>query len=104
PGVAAKAASTAAPACDPATGRIRYPSLYAPPCAPPYDGNNGGSTYQGVSGSEITICDAQAASTPQGRAIGAALGDTDTPEQLQKTDRKSTRLNSSHRTISYAVF
>jgi hypothetical protein len=78
-------ASTTDPACDPATGRIRYPSLYAPPCAPPYDGNNGGSTYQGVSGSEITICDAQAASTPQGQAIGAALGDTDTPEQVQKT-------------------
>src|SRR5207248_5495701 len=33
------------------------------------------------------------------------LGDVDTPEERDDAiDRKSTRLNSSHRTISYAVF
>lgn len=73
------------PACDAATGRVRYPSLYAVPCTPPYGGDNGGSTYQGVSGTQITMCVPQAASTPQGQAIATALGDSDTREQINQT-------------------
>src|SRR5207248_4363321 len=42
-------------------------------------------------------------------ALGVALGDQHRPPgdlvgQRRRPDRKSTRLNSSHRTISYAVF
>lgn len=41
--------------CDTETGRISIPSLYAPPCVPRYDGDNGGSTYTGVSEDEIKV-------------------------------------------------
>src|SRR5260221_10428823 len=37
-------------------------------------------------------------------AIKAGLTDTEADEVVQETDRKSTRLNSSHTVISYAVF
>src|SRR5258708_14432613 len=37
-------------------------------------------------------------------AASAAFGDTIMPARSLSTDRKSTRLNSSHQIISYAVF
>jgi len=40
--------------CDPATGRIKMPSVYAPPCVPKVEGN-GGATTGGVTATEITI-------------------------------------------------
>ena len=33
--------------CDTTTGRIKFPSVYAPPCVPEATGSNGGATYQG---------------------------------------------------------
>ncbi len=41
--------------CDPATGRIKVPTIYAPPCVPAYTGDNGGATAQGVTGDAIRI-------------------------------------------------
>ena len=41
--------------CDPATGRIQVPTIYAPPCVPAFAGDNGGSTYQGVTGDTIKV-------------------------------------------------
>ncbi|HEV7762003.1 MAG TPA: ATP-binding cassette domain-containing protein, partial [Acidimicrobiales bacterium] len=41
--------------CDPDTGRIRMPTLYAPPCVPAFTGDNGGATYQGVTADTIRI-------------------------------------------------
>lgn len=41
--------------CDPETGRLRIPTVYAPPCVPVFDGDNGGETYPGVSGETIKI-------------------------------------------------
>jgi hypothetical protein len=43
------------PRCDPATGRIRMPSVYAPPCVEPVAGGNGGSTSMGVTGDSIKV-------------------------------------------------
>jgi hypothetical protein len=45
------------PDCDPATGRIRFPTLSAPPCVKPWkDGaNNGGATAQGVTKDTIKV-------------------------------------------------
>jgi hypothetical protein len=43
------------PNCDPATERVKIPSVYAPPCVEPFTGKNGGSSSQGVTGEEIKI-------------------------------------------------
>jgi len=43
------------PNCDPATERVKIPSVYAPPCVAPFTGKNGGSTSEGVTGDEIKL-------------------------------------------------
>ncbi len=40
--------------CDPETARIRFPSVYSPPCVDTYDGN-GGATSQGVTATAIKV-------------------------------------------------
>jgi hypothetical protein len=56
PGIGTPAA-LANPHCDPKTGRIRFPSLFAPECVVPWpDGaDNGGATATGVTKDAITI-------------------------------------------------
>src|SRR5437867_10579530 len=48
----------------------------------------------------------RASDVPRDRAAvrGRAAGEVERPRTAARSDRKSTRLNSSHRTISYAVF
>jgi len=42
--------------CDTETGRIRLPTVYAPPCVEPFAGDNGGATAEhGVTGDEILV-------------------------------------------------
>ena len=43
------------PNCDTATGRVKIPSVYAPPCVQPFTKKNGGATADGVTGDEIKI-------------------------------------------------
>jgi hypothetical protein len=44
------------PSCDPATGRVRVPSVYAASCVEPWKGgDNGGATSPGVTADEITV-------------------------------------------------
>jgi hypothetical protein len=43
------------PNCDTATGRVKIPTVYAPPCVQPFTGKNGGATSQGVTGDEIKV-------------------------------------------------
>jgi hypothetical protein len=43
------------PTCDTDTGRIMLVSVYAPPCVAPFEGDNGGETYQGVTADEIKV-------------------------------------------------
>jgi hypothetical protein len=43
------------PNCDTTTGRVKIPSVYAPPCVQPFTGKNGGATSPGVTGDEIKI-------------------------------------------------
>jgi hypothetical protein len=47
----------AAPDCDPATGRLMIPLVYAPNCVPVWDESrdNGGDTWDGVTADEIKI-------------------------------------------------
>lgn len=41
--------------CDPETGRVKVPSVYATPCVPVFEGDNGGATHPGVTDDTITI-------------------------------------------------
>jgi hypothetical protein len=43
------------PNCDTTTGRVKIPSVYAPPCVQPFTGKNGGGTSQGVTDNEIKV-------------------------------------------------
>src|SRR3954452_13211600 len=41
--------------CDTSTGRLKYPSFFAGECYAPFAGDNGGSTYQGVTANSIKV-------------------------------------------------
>ena len=41
--------------CDPTTGRIKMPSIFAPPCVPKFRGDNGGNLGIGVTKDEVTV-------------------------------------------------
>lgn len=41
--------------CDADTGRIMVPSVYAVPCVPAFEGDNGGATTKGVTADEIVV-------------------------------------------------
>ena len=74
------------PNCDPATGRIKVPSLLAPNCVPVFSGPNGGATYQGVTDKEIVVAiRVNPNPDPAGRAIVTAAGNDDTTEQVRET-------------------
>jgi hypothetical protein len=70
------------PDCDPATGRVKIPSLYAFPCVPAFSGSNGGATYQGVTKDTVTVAYYQPQDDPTTKAILAAGGDTDSADQV----------------------
>lgn len=78
------------PNCDTDTGRVKLPTIYAPPCVEPWEPGqpNGGSTSPGVTADEITVAVYQ----PQGDDLGASLlagaGVTDTAEQARLTRRR----------------
>jgi hypothetical protein len=72
-------------ACDPNTGRIKVPTIYAPPCVPAFSGDNGGSTYQGVTADTIKVVYFIAQEDP---AVSAAL--TAAGAQNQPPERAAT--------------
>jgi hypothetical protein len=84
-GSGAAPAATTDPWCDPATGRVKFPSLYAPPCVPPFSGSNGGATYQGVTASTVTWAVPEAQPNAASQAILTAGGDVDTTAQREAT-------------------
>jgi hypothetical protein len=43
------------PNCDTTTGRVKIPTVYAPPCIQPFSGNNGGATSSGVTDKDIKV-------------------------------------------------
>ena len=69
--------------CDPETGRITIPSVYAPPCVPAFSGDNGGATSPGVTADSIKVV----SYTPPANAdITSALGGAaDEPDQILQT-------------------
>jgi hypothetical protein len=75
----------AAPDCDPATGRIRLPSKFAPPCVPTFAGSNGGATYQGVTDTEIVVAIRFGEPDPVVSSLIVAAGAEDTEEDVRGT-------------------
>lgn len=67
------------PNCDTTTGRVKIPSVYAPPCVEQFTGKNGGATAQGVTGDaiKVVVYTGDPAKDPllagQLRAVGASL-------------------------------
>lgn len=59
------------PNCDPETGRLRLPTIYAAPCVAPFDGDNGGATSPGVITDSVKIV--AYLSDPQIDPVGASL-------------------------------
>lgn len=64
------------PNCDPETSQIRLPTVLAPPCVVPFEGDNGGATSPGVTGDEILVVryDTDPALDPLAAAQVAATG------------------------------
>lgn len=80
-----------APDCDPDTGRLAIPSLYAPNCVPLWDDtrDNGGATYQGVTAEEIKIAIYDAEGSAEAtEALETALGRELTPEEENALNRE----------------
>lgn len=80
------------PDCDPATGRIRFPSVFAPPCvAVPTraDGtaDNGGATYPGVTADTITVVHYRPRVNPAVSAVLRAAGLQDSPVSSEQSYR-----------------
>lgn len=69
--------------CDEETGKLAMPSVYAPPCQPVFEGDNGGATAPGVTGDTIKVVVYE----PQlGNDLLSALqGKTDEPEVAMRT-------------------
>ncbi len=69
--------------CDPETGRIKMPSVYAPLCVPEFDGDNGGATSSGVTADSVKVIVYVAQQNAD--ALAALAGATDEPEVAAET-------------------
>jgi hypothetical protein len=73
------------PDCDLATGRIKVPSLAAPPCMPPLSGSNGGSTAAGVTGNTIYVTFYQPMADPATTVLLTAAGANNSDDDVWQT-------------------
>ena len=71
--------------CDPNTGRIKVPTIYAPPCVPAFSGDNGGNTYQGVTADKIKVVYFIADESPATSAALTAAGAQNQPPERAAT-------------------
>ncbi len=72
--------------CDPETGRLAFPSLFAPPCVPEFTGDNGGALGSGVTAETIKIVNY--VPSPNGDLSALLQGAADPPEVQQETQAK----------------
>lgn len=90
------AAASESPDCDPSTGRIKVPSVYAPPCVPAFSGDNGGATSQGVTADTIKIVLFSPQSNPAVDAALTAAGASNTREERIATFEGYVELFNAH--------
>jgi hypothetical protein len=60
--------------CDHKTGRLKMPTVYAPPCVPVSQGANGGNTSSGVTDNKVNVVYYQSQPGGLGAAISGAAG------------------------------
>lgn len=83
------------PDCDQATGRVRVPTKFAPPCKPMV-GDNGGNTSSGVTGKEITLVWYRGVADPAVTAALTAAGAADTQENVNDTITRYSEVLNAH--------
>lgn len=71
--------------CDPDTGRERLPSVYALPCVPVFEGDNGGATSPGVTADTITIVRYRPDPSADMTSLIDTMGVNDSPEDQLAT-------------------
>ena len=71
--------------CDTERGRVMLPSVYALPCVPAFDGDNGGVTAQGVTEDSIKVVYYWAEQGADLASLLGAMGANDTAEEQQET-------------------
>ena len=82
-------------ACDPETGQLKVPSVFAFPCVPEFEGDNGGATYSGDTADSIKIVYyAPEQSADMGALLGA-MGADDSAEQRTETVQDYSELYTS---------
>ncbi len=102
------AAAAMGPDCDPATGRIRVPSRFAPACKPIIKAN-GGATSFGVTGDKISLVWYRPKPDPAVTAALTAAGAADTDDNVNKTievwkDLLNKHYNLSGRQIDMKIY
>jgi hypothetical protein len=71
--------------CDTDTGQVKIPSVYAPPCVPVFDGDNGGETSPGVTADKIRVVRYVADPQSDLTALLSGMGVDETPEDQYQT-------------------
>jgi hypothetical protein len=71
--------------CDTERGTVKIPSVYAPPCVPAFDGDNGGATSPGVTDDSIKVVYYAPEENADLTSILGGMGANDTPEQRVET-------------------
>ena len=71
--------------CDTELGTVTMPSLFALPCVPAFEGDNGGATAPGVTADSIKVVFYAAEAPSDLQTIITGLGADDTPEQRTET-------------------
>jgi hypothetical protein len=82
--------------CDPATGRIMIPTRFAPICVPKFAGDNGGSTYRGVTGDAIKVAWYFVPEDAATDAVLTAAGANDSDEQVEAQVKEWMKFYESH--------
>jgi hypothetical protein len=73
--------------CDPETGLVKIPTVYAAPCVPVFDGDNGGATASGVTADTIKIVRYIGDSSADATALLNGMDVNDTPATQSDTLR-----------------
>jgi hypothetical protein len=82
--------------CDQNTGRIAVPSHYSPVCVKAFAGDNGGSTYRGVSKDKIKVAVYMMQDDPTSQAILAAAGADDSDEEKRQQHAEFVEFYGTH--------
>jgi hypothetical protein len=81
--------------CDTERGTVKLPSVYAPPCVPAFEGDNGGATASGVTGDTIKIVYYVPQPGADLDALLVSMGVNDEPDERVETFEQYVEIGSS---------